>query len=98
VTGLADKVARLGQWKADAIEVLEAWERVWEAAGRPGPLAASKADNVAEYVTTLRAEHEELKQWVSDACELLHELHPEFPPRLGFHEDMTDLLRRVENP
>src|SRR6186997_2671326 len=42
----ADTLARLEAWKAEAITVLDQWEAVWEAAGRPGPIGRSKADSV----------------------------------------------------
>lgn len=41
------ELQRLRQWKAEATEVLTAWEQVWEAAGRPGRLGESKAKAVA---------------------------------------------------
>jgi hypothetical protein len=37
------ELAFLRRWRAEAIEVLNEWEQVWEAAGRPGPLGSSKA-------------------------------------------------------
>ncbi len=43
---LADELAQLRTWKAEAMEVLGQWEQVWEAAGRPGPLGGSKAEAV----------------------------------------------------
>jgi len=42
---------RLRAWKAEATAVLELWEQVWEAAGRPGQLGASKALSVLELFT-----------------------------------------------
>ncbi len=48
---LADELAQLRAWKAEAMEVLGQWERVWEAAGRPGPLGGSKAEAVARLFT-----------------------------------------------
>ncbi|MEZ5409566.1 MAG: hypothetical protein R2761_16170 [Acidimicrobiales bacterium] len=41
-------LAVLRRWKAEALEVLAAWELVWEAAGRPGPLGGSKAQAVRD--------------------------------------------------
>jgi len=42
----ADELEHLARWKAESTEVLGAWEQVWEAAGRPGPLGGSKAEAV----------------------------------------------------
>lgn len=41
------ELEQLRAWKAEAMEVLASWEKVWEAAGRPGPLGQSKALAVA---------------------------------------------------
>ena len=38
-----DDLARLAAWKSEAIEVIAAWEQVWDALGRPGRLGQSKA-------------------------------------------------------
>jgi hypothetical protein len=103
----ADKIERLEQWKADAITILDGWDDVWEAAGKPGPWGASKHESTRDYVAALRAEHEELKQWISDACELFHDINYWWTghtamPRSVWQDDrggkITDLLRRVENP
>ena len=40
----------LRRWKAEATTVLEEWEAVWEAAGRPGQLGGSKAEAVHDWV------------------------------------------------
>lgn len=37
---------RLRAWKREALAVLAEWEKVWEAAGRPGVLGESKATAV----------------------------------------------------
>lgn len=50
LAGLRKDVANLLTWKAEAIQVLSEWEKVWEAAGQPGPLGRSKAENVLAYV------------------------------------------------
>lgn len=39
----AREADRLRQWKAEAVAVLEGWEAVWEALGRPGTLGQSKS-------------------------------------------------------
>lgn len=51
LTAAADELEHLAQWKAEAVEVLNAWEQVWDAAGRPGPLGSSKAEAVARLFT-----------------------------------------------
>lgn len=40
------ELERLRAWKAEALIVLAEWEKVWEAAGRPGRLGESKATSV----------------------------------------------------
>jgi hypothetical protein len=47
-------VARLRQWKREAMTVLTAWETVWVAAGRPGRLGQSKAQAMLEWVEARR--------------------------------------------
>ena len=39
----ADEIEELRRWKAEAIEVIGAWEDVWHALGQPGELGESKA-------------------------------------------------------
>jgi hypothetical protein len=45
------EIDRLRAWKESAMQVLNDWDQVWEAAGRPGPLGASKAQNVRALFT-----------------------------------------------
>lgn len=45
-----DELHRLRAWKAEATEVIRAWEQVWEALGRPGRLGESKAAAVLRSV------------------------------------------------
>jgi hypothetical protein len=40
----ADKIERLMAWKAEAIAVLDRWEAVWVACGRPGELGQMRSD------------------------------------------------------
>ena len=66
----------------------------------PSQYEAEIAALKAEVIRLLR-EVEELKQWVSDACELLHELDPAdlFPVHGdAMGQRIADLLRRIENP
>jgi hypothetical protein len=44
---------RLREWKESAIAVMNEWERVWEAAGRPGKLGGSKAASVQAFLEQL---------------------------------------------
>lgn len=37
------EIERLRRWKAEATEVIVAWDDVWVALGRPGALGESKA-------------------------------------------------------
>jgi len=50
VEPLFDSVEHLIRWKAEAMMVLDEWERVWEAAGRPGALGESKARAMLRWV------------------------------------------------
>lgn len=38
------EILRLAAWKAEAMTVLGQWDRVWEAAGKPGLLGDSTAE------------------------------------------------------
>lgn len=59
------EVMRLRWWKAEAIAVLNDWERVWVALGRPGPLGASKAAACEAEVARLRLVQDSLLEQVS---------------------------------
>ena len=50
VKKLQHEVRELEAWKESAMMVLGEWEKVWEAAGKPGKLGASKAVSVREYL------------------------------------------------
>lgn len=47
--------AEFDRLQAEAAAVLDAWEQVWEAAGRPGRLGSSKPEQTAAEVLRLRA-------------------------------------------
>ena len=47
---LREEVACLQEWKREATTVLDEWEAVWHAAGRPGRLGESKAVAVRRLV------------------------------------------------
>lgn len=49
---------KLRRWKAEATEVIERWEEVWEAAGRPGELGSSKPKALLAWVEDLQAAYE----------------------------------------
>jgi hypothetical protein len=44
------EVRELEAWKESAMLVLGEWEEVWEAAGKPGRLGASKAVSVRKFL------------------------------------------------
>lgn len=50
-----DEFDRLTVWKAEALEVLGEWEKVYEALGSPGPIGASKAKAALAAVEALMA-------------------------------------------
>lgn len=52
MSAAAARIKELHWWKAQATQLLNEWDKVWEAAGCPGPLGESKAAN------TLRALNE----------------------------------------
>lgn len=43
-------------WKAQALEVIDGWERVFDALGKPGPLGAFKSSNALAEVERLQAD------------------------------------------
>lgn len=51
---LVEYVESLEAWKASAATVLAEWDETWKAAGEPGPLGASKAENVRRRIKDLR--------------------------------------------
>lgn len=53
--GIVEEVAHLRRWKAEATEVLNLWEAVWELLDRPGALGESKAKSVLAEVRRLQA-------------------------------------------
>lgn len=54
---------QLRRWKEEAMLVLAEWERVWEAAGRAGPLGGSKAENVRRKIELDRAVLDAVYEW-----------------------------------
>ncbi len=46
-------LAHLKRWKAEATQLLNDWEQVWEAAGQPGPYGSSKAKETLAVVKDL---------------------------------------------
>lgn len=54
----AREVARLREWKAEAMEVAGWWEETWVAAGRPGWLGRPKSEGVRAHVVLLTAERD----------------------------------------
>lgn len=52
---LSAEIESLRRWKAEAMEVLSGWERVWEALGRPGPLGEFKSASSLRAVERLMA-------------------------------------------
>ena len=55
-------IERLRGWKADALVVMADEDRVWQAAGRPGPLGASKSECVIAEIERLTAERDRLRE------------------------------------
>lgn len=49
-TKLESELKRLAAWKDSALTVMESWEEVWEAAGKPGKLGCSKARAVRDFI------------------------------------------------
>lgn len=65
------EVARLRQWKAEADEVLAAWEGVWMIAGQPWRRGETQAQAVAREVQHLRSQNAAWMNGVADAVEPL---------------------------
>lgn len=65
------EVARLRQWKAEADEVLAAWEGVWMIAGQPWRRGETQAQAVAREVQRLRSEVDAWMNGVADVVEPL---------------------------
>jgi hypothetical protein len=63
---------RLAAWKAEALQVLTAWEQAWEASGRPGALGTSKAAAVREHMQALRDEVDRLRAFADAVLGLHH--------------------------
>ena len=59
------------RWKDEALTVLSQWEKVWQAAGRPGPLGRSMAENTADEIARLKSEFDAISTGYSAA---LHQL------------------------
>jgi hypothetical protein len=57
---MCDEIDRLRRWKAEAMQVLDHWETVWETAGRPGPLGYSKAAAIQALIADLQIENASL--------------------------------------
>lgn len=53
---LAAAAQDLLRWKDEALTVLSQWEKVWQAAGRPGPLGRSMAENTADEIARLKSD------------------------------------------
>jgi len=64
------EVARLRQWKAEADEVLAAWEGVWMIAGQPWRRGETQAQAVAREVQHLRSQNAAWMNGVADAVEV----------------------------
>jgi len=63
---LTETIDRMQKWKTEALQVLGEWERVWEAAGRPGTLGSSKADSVRALFTPDEAMLESATRIISE--------------------------------
>lgn len=64
------EIERLRQWKAEADEVLAAWEGVWMIAGQPWRRGETQAQAVAREVQHLRSQNAAWMNGVADAVEV----------------------------
>lgn len=67
----ATELLQLRAWKREAMAVLGAWEKVWEALGSPGPLGGLKSTNALTEAQRLTAERDRLRAAVAahqDCC------------------------------
>lgn len=74
-TSIYAEAADLRAWKASAMSVLAAWDRVFTALGEPGPFGGSKAANALAEVERLRAENERLREALREAARLALTVH-----------------------
>lgn len=61
----AAELERLRSWKEEAATVLAAWEVAWVAAGSPGHLGSSKAEQTTKRIRQLIEQREELRALIS---------------------------------
>lgn len=54
ILDLLDRIEQLEAWRTEGLAVLDQWEKVWKAAGEPGPLGLSKAQNVLDWVLDVK--------------------------------------------
>ena len=64
----ADEIDRLRRWKREATEVIERWDKVFDALGRPGRLGELKSVAAKSEVERLRAEVHALRDQRGTAC------------------------------
>lgn len=62
---MCDKIDQLERWKTQALEVLEHWDNMWEAIGKPGVLGESKSKGVLEEFESLGEYTERLRMELS---------------------------------
>lgn len=57
----------LRQWKAEALDVLNAWDHAWMAAGTPGELGERKPETTTAAIHRMREEHQLTKIQLAEA-------------------------------
>jgi hypothetical protein len=50
---LESELERLVEWKASALKTIESWDKVWEAAGKPGRIGQYKSGAVRDFIQTI---------------------------------------------
>lgn len=73
ISEAADEIERLRRWKAEAITVIEGWEAVWEAAGKPGVLGQSKSLGLLGELGRLDDEIERLRALADELADGLRD-------------------------
>lgn len=92
LTGLVAEVELLMDWKRDAMRVLNGWDRVWEALGKPGPLGAMKSANALAAVQRLTRLGNEL----ADAVPVRAPMVASQPYRNGYQDCIERMRAAVE--
>ena len=89
---MVEEAERLERWKSEATIVINGWEAVWEAAGRPGGLGSLKYVATREHI---EQQAEEIRNLQAEKADLLHirdDLQAEKADLLHIRDDLQAQL------